>query len=130
LPLPVCKAIPKAGNMLWCGRNPFAGAALNMRTLILSMMLLTLTAGSAPAGNLIHKACMKADRANASRELCKCIQEVADIRLKRKEQKLAAGFFKDPHKAQEIRQSDNHNHEAFWTRYKAFGIAAEDRCTS
>lgn len=101
-----------------------------MKTLILSSLLLTLTAGSAPAGDLIRKACLKAGRTGATRELCSCIQSVADQRLKRKEQKLAASFFKDPHQAQVIRQSDNHKHEAFWTRYKAFGAAAEDTCSN
>ena len=101
-----------------------------MKALILSGLLLTMTASSAPAGDLIRKACLKAGRTGATRTLCKCIQSVADTSLKRKEQKLAASFFKDPHKAQVIRQSDNRNHEAFWTRYKAFGAAAEDTCSS
>jgi len=100
-----------------------------MKTLILSGLLLTFTASSAPAANLIRKACLKADRAGATRELCNCIQGVADQSLKRKEQRMAASFFKDPHKAQVMRQSDNRNHEVFWTRYKAFGVAAEETCS-
>jgi len=101
---------------------------MNTKKLILSCVLLTLTAGPAPAGDLIRKACLKAGRASASRALCSCIQQVADTRLNRKDQKLAATFFKDPHRAQEIRQSDNYSHEVFWTRYKAFGAAAEKSC--
>lgn len=101
-----------------------------MRPLIISLLLLTFTASSVPAGNLIRKACLKAGRAGATRVMCSCIQDVADTRLKRKDQKLAAKFFKDPHKAQEIRQSDNNTHEAFWQRYKAFGLAAEETCAS
>ncbi len=101
-----------------------------MKPLVLSLLLLTFGASSAPAGDLIRKACLKAARPAATAQLCRCIQQVADKRLKRKDQKLAASFFKDPHKAQEIRQSDNSNHEAFWTRYKAFGAAAEESCAS
>ena len=88
-----------------------------------------MTVSSAPAGDLIRKACLKADRAGASRTICNCIQQVADTRLKHKEQKMAASFFKDPHKAQLIRQSDRHSHEVFWTRYKEWGAAAEEACS-
>ncbi len=95
---------------------------------LIMMGLLCSIGTSAPAGDLIRKACLKAGRAGASRTLCGCIQDVADQRLIRKDQRLAASFFRDPHKAQVIRQSDKRVHEAFWTRYKAWGSAAEDAC--
>ena len=41
---------------------------------------------------------------------------------------MAAEFFDDPHRAQEIRQSDRRSHEAFWQRYKNFGQTAEIFC--
>lgn len=89
-----------------------------------------LVAPSAMAGDAIRKACLKAGRPAASRALCGCIQSVADQSLNRRDQRLAATFFKDPHKAQVIRQSDRASHEAFWLRYKAFGSQAEETCTS
>ncbi len=99
-----------------------------MKNILLALIILTTTASSAPAGDLIRKACLKAGRAAATRTLCGCIQQVADKHFKRKDQKLAASFFKDPHKAQVIRQSDKRSHEIFWDRYKRFGAHAEEAC--
>ena len=99
-----------------------------MKNSALAFLILCFTASSAPAGDLIRKACLKSGRSAATKELCSCIQVVADSWLKQKDQRLAASFFKDPHKAQEIRQSDKRSHEVFWTRYKEFGSAAEDAC--
>nr|WP_245913012.1 hypothetical protein [Litoreibacter ponti] len=76
----------------------------------------------------IERACLKADRKAASRPLCNCVQQVADLTLDGSDQRLAATFFKDPHRAQEIRQSDRISHEAFWKRYKQFGANAESYC--
>ena len=42
--------------------------------------------------------------------------------------RLAATFFADPHRAQEVRQSRSRRHEAFWERYENFGQAAETFC--
>lgn len=77
----------------------------------------------------IERACNKSDRKAASRSLCGCIQDAADLVLSTKDQSLAAKFFGDPHKAQEIRQSDNRSHESFWKRYKEFGATAEAFCS-
>jgi hypothetical protein len=99
-----------------------------MRKILITALALSLPAGSAPAGDLIRNACLKAGRSGTSRALCSCIQDVADQRLQRKDQKLAASFFRDPHKAQEIRQSDRKSHETFWVKYKEFGYAAEEIC--
>ena len=101
-----------------------------MKKLILAFALLGLNASSAPASDLIRKACQKSGRPAATREMCSCIQRVANIRLKRRDQRLAASFFKTPHKAQVIRQSDRPSNEAFWLRYKAWGQAAEKSCGS
>jgi len=101
-----------------------------MRRTIFSIALLALTAGPAPASDLIRKACLKAGRPAATRALCVCIQRVANKSLKRRDQRLAASFFKNPHKAQVIRQSDNRSNEAFWIRYKAWGVLAEKSCRS
>ena len=76
----------------------------------------------------IERACLKADRKAASRPLCNCVQQVADLTLDSGDQRLAATFFSDPHRAQVIRQSDNNGHEKFWKRYKQFGANAESYC--
>lgn len=98
-----------------------------MKYLTYAAVAALMTASGAQAG-LIEKACNSSDRKAASRSLCGCIQDAADLTLSRGDQKLAASFFKDPHKAQEIRQSDNSGHEAFWKRYKHFGQTAEAYC--
>lgn len=76
----------------------------------------------------MERACNQSDRRASSRTLCNCIQQVADFKLSKKDQRLASKFFKDPHKAQEIRQSDSSSHEAFWLRYKEFASTAGASC--
>lgn len=90
------------------------------------MAVLTL-GGAAEAGGPIERACLGSDRATSA-PLCHCIQRVADATLRRGEQRMAARFFRDPHRAQEIRQSDSPRDAAFWQRYKYFGTAAELNC--
>ena len=87
---------------------------------------------SAPAfsGGLIERACVKSDRKAANRVTCNCVQKVANVKLSRSDQKLAAKFFKDPHMAQEVRQSDRAGHERFWLRYKEFGELAAQHCSN
>lgn len=77
----------------------------------------------------IERACLGSDRKAANRALCGCIQQVADLTLDRRDQRLAAKFFKDPHKAQEIRQSDKSSHEVFWKKYRQFGDTAKAYCS-
>ena len=96
--------------------------------LALAAPLSVMSVPSAEAGSTIERACLKSNRRAASKPLCGCIQRVADQMLTRKDQRLAAKFFKDPHRAQEIRQSDRAAHEEFWKRYKAFGQSAGDIC--
>ena len=98
-----------------------------MRTLVLAGVMVAAGAAMASAGT-IERACNKSDRKAANRSLCGCIQDVADAVLSNKDQSLAAKFFKDPHMAQEIRQSDRASHEAFWKRYKEFGATAKTYC--
>lgn len=94
----------------------------------IAMSASVMTAPAADAGTTIERACMKSNRRAASRPLCKCIQRVADQILTRSDQRRAAKFFKDPQKAQDMRQSDNASHEDFWKRYKAFGTSAGNVC--
>ncbi|RLJ60470.1 hypothetical protein BCF46_0671 [Litoreibacter meonggei] len=95
--------------------------------LAVTTIVLGLCTSAALAGP-IERACLKADRKAASRPLCNCVQQVADLTLSSGDQRLAATFFSDPHRAQVIRQSDNSGHEKFWKRYKQFGANAESYC--
>lgn len=102
-----------------------------MKQVILSAILAGLLApmlASALSAGPISRACLTSGRKAANHGLCNCIQYVADAALTRSDQRLAAKFFRDPHMAQEIRQSDRANHEAFWQRYKVFGAKAEAAC--
>ncbi len=77
----------------------------------------------------IDRACMSSSRKAKSRQLCGCIQRVANQTLSRRDQKMAAKFFKKPQMAQDIRQSDNRSHEVFWKKYKEFGATAAATCS-
>ena len=76
----------------------------------------------------IQRACMAGDRPGNAR-LCSCIQAAADRTLTTTDQRLAAEFFRNPDRAQEIRMSDRRAHEVFWKRYKNFGAVAEAYCS-
>lgn len=99
-----------------------------MKTMAIAAAMVALGATAASAG-MIERACVKSERGAAKRSLCGCIQQVADATLSGNDQRLAAQFFKDPHMAQVIRQSDNVSHEVFWKRYKAFGATAQNYCS-
>lgn len=77
---------------------------------------------------IIDRACRSSGRTAATPQLCRCIQAVANGSLTRSDRKKAAKFFRDPHMAQEIRQSDRRSDESFWLRYKAFGERARQSC--
>lgn len=97
--------------------------------LLLPAALILSVAGAMPAeAKRIERACLSSDRAAANPSLCGCIQRVADQVLTRADQRLAARFFKDPQRAQDIRQSDRSDHEAFWKRYRIFGSTATNVC--
>ena len=76
----------------------------------------------------ISKACMASDRKARSRELCGCIQTVADQTLSNGQQRRAVAFYNDPHSAQVIRQSGNSNDERFWEAYSAYSERAKSIC--
>jgi hypothetical protein len=84
--------------------------------------------GSAAMAGPVERACNASGRSQATPRLCTCIQQTADALLSWNEQRRAAGFFSDPHEAQEVRQSGRAADEVFWQRYRAFGEAAEARC--
>ena len=93
-----------------------------------------VTRGPAPltatvaTGGPIRAACLRSDRPAASGLLCGCIQSVADRTLTPAQQKRGAGWFADPHEAQEVRQSDRSGDEAMWQAWKAFADTAEQSC--
>jgi len=83
--------------------------------------------GSAQA-NAIENACLSSDREAANYALCGCIQDAANRTLTTRDQRLAATFFQNPERAQEIRQSNSQTDESFWERYRNFGTVAETFC--
>ena len=97
-----------------------------MKTLMISTALLAAAwAGQAMAGP-IGRACMGSERGD--REICRCIDQVADMTLSGRDQRLAAKFFKDPDRAQDVFLSKRPADDAFWDRYKNFGAQAEAYC--
>ncbi|HBG99284.1 MAG TPA: hypothetical protein DDY29_11375 [Rhodobacteraceae bacterium] len=97
-----------------------------MRTLIIAAVL-AVSAGTATAGP-IERACLRSDRDGVNPRVCGCIQQVANRWLDASDQRLAAGFFRDPDQAQAIRASDTPEHDAFWQRYTSFGSSAAAAC--
>lgn len=77
----------------------------------------------------ISKACMASDRKARSRALCGCIQAAANTTLNSSQQRRAVAFYNDPHRAQEVRQSDRSNDERFWEAYREYGDRAKRLCT-
>jgi hypothetical protein len=80
------------------------------------------------ASGPISRACLMSDRKARSRQLCGCIQAVADMSLSGRDQSLAASFYSNPQKAQDIRQSDNPNNGRFWKKYREYSDTAEQIC--
>lgn len=78
--------------------------------------------------NEIERACLRSDRPGKSRALCGCIQDAANLTLSSRDQRLAASFFANPDRAQQVRTSDARKNEVFWQRYEAFGRTAEQYC--
>lgn len=96
--------------------------------LAISATAISATAPTLAEAGGIQKACLRADRSAASRNLCGCIEDVAGAMLSRSEQSRVVKFFKDPHKSQALRQSDRRSDEKFWKKYKQFGQAVSTYC--
>ena len=102
----------------------------NAAVLTMAGVMIGVTMSVTPiSASMITDACLGSARGAAAPDLCRCIQSAADIELSRRDQRLAAKFFADPHHAQEIRQSNRARHEAFWDRYRRFGDRAEEICS-
>lgn len=83
---------------------------------------------SVASAGAVENACLRSDRKAVNRQLCDCIQQVADITLQGSDQRRVATFFKDPEKAQQVRLSKSKGDDAFWDRYRAFSAQAEAYC--
>ena len=99
-----------------------------MRIILLAAVVATL--GSAAGAGVVERACLKSDRKAASRALCACIQDVADITLTRSDQRKAAKFFHDPDRAQQVRMAKSDASNGFWRKYKNFGDTAAAYCAA
>ena len=100
-----------------------------MKTILSAAVTAFLLVGpqSALAG-AVENACLRSDRAQATRAMCRCIDSVAQTTLTRSEQRRAASFFNDPDLAQQVRMSKTARDNEFWGRYRAFGASAEQYC--
>ncbi len=98
-------------------------------TLLATAVVSTFAFTPAAQATVIERACNASDRKAATRTMCGCIQDAADMMLSSREQRKAAEFFSDPHKAQELRQSDSRYDERFWDNYKEFGAVAAKFCS-
>jgi hypothetical protein len=76
----------------------------------------------------VEGACNRSDRAAASRSLCSCIQQAADMTLDRGDQRRVAKFFNDQDAVQKVKLSDTDRDDAFWRRYSAFSDTAQAMC--
>lgn len=99
-----------------------------MRRMTLLAGVALFLAHPALAGE-IENACLKSERSGGQRALCGCIQDAANMTLTPRDQKRAAEFFEDPHRAQEVRQSGSRRDSDFWERYKNFGETAQIFCS-
>lgn len=99
-----------------------------MKRIAMISVLLSATAGVPAQAQSIERACLGSDRPGVSRAMCGCIQEAANITLSSKDQRLAASFFRNPDRAQDVRKSDTQRDDAFWERYRNFGQTAEVFC--
>jgi len=101
---------------------------LGVAALCATAMVWTTLAPTPANSGIVDRACRSSGRTAATPQLCRCIQKVANTSLTRSERKRAVKLFKDPHMAQEVRQSDRSSDETFWRRYKAFGERARQTC--
>lgn len=110
--------------------NKTQKATVMSKTLIAAAVVaLSLPAAAAFAGP-IETACLRSDRQAASRSLCGCIQQVADMTLRGTDQRKAARFFGNPDEAQDVRMSKRDSDNEFWARYRNFGDTAAVYCAS
>lgn len=84
--------------------------------------------GASVAYGPVSRACLKSDRKARSRQLCGCIQAVANQTLSPADQRRAVRFYSDPDLAQSTRRSDAARDRRFWRVYETYVAQAEARC--
>lgn len=104
------------------------GRGIMKKTLIAAAAGLMLVGPQSVFAGPIENACLRSDRSQATRAMCRCIDSVAQTTLTRSEQRRAASFFSDPDRAQQVRMSKTVRDNEFWGRYRAFGASAEQYC--
>lgn len=83
---------------------------------------------AAVATGPISRACIAAGRDNATRQLCGCVQSVANQTLSERDRARVAEFFANPEQANDTKISDTRANDAFWDRYRAFVSASRQAC--
>jgi len=104
---------------------------MKIRTFFLPALALVAAGALYPlaaAANPIQRACLQSGRSAASNTLCACIGAAADMTLTNRQMRDGARFFRDPQRAQDVRQSDRRNDEELWLAWRSFGEAAEAMC--
>ncbi len=96
-----------------------------LRTAVVAALVLAPLPASA---GLIEAACNRSDRDAASRSLCSCIQNAADMTLDNADQRRVAKMFNNPEAVHKVKLSDSDRDDAFWARYRSFGDMAEATC--
>lgn len=94
-----------------------------------ALMVATAHVPTLVVANQVERACNQSGRQAANPRLCGCIGAAARMTLNNSEQRLAARFFRDPQRAQDVRQSSRSRDSQFWARYRAFGETAEAMCS-
>lgn len=96
--------------------------------LAITIVALSVACAGPVWADRIKSACLASERGQGQRTLCGCIQDAADLTLTDRDQRLAAQFFADPDRAQEVRQSNRRRDEEFWDRYENFSQMAQTFC--
>lgn len=100
-----------------------------MKLIHTTLAVAFLALPSTALANPIERACLTSGSSGANRTLCSCIGAVADQSLSNSQMREGARWFDDPHRAQEVRQSDRPRDEAMWTAWSVFGQLAEATCS-
>jgi len=60
--------------------------------------------------------------------MCACVGAAADLTLTGRQMRDGARFFRDPQRAQDVRQSSRSTDETLWRAWRNFGETAEAMC--
>lgn len=95
----------------------------------LALACATAVAPVAVSANPIERACQQSNRSAATPTLCTCIGRAAQQTLSNRQMRDGARFFRDPQRAQDVRQSDRRGDEDLWRAWRSFGETAESMCS-